>query len=123
MPNPDVVDLNPAVQPVSESVSFCGNHVRAYCRFTSTGLLFACGQQCPGFVIIIVGMSGNSFRFDSLVGELRNQGLIVTVHSASNKTWYVKGDGIYVGYVVTEDELASLKRENRLDLRGVRSLG
>ena len=68
-------------------------------------------------------MSGNSFRFDSLVGELRNQGLIVTVHSASNKTWYVKGDGIYVGYVVTEDELASLKRENRLDLQGVRSLG
>jgi len=72
---------------------------------------------------MIAGMSGNSFRLDNLVSELRNQGLLVTVHSAANETWYVKGDGIYVGYVVTGDELISLKRENRLDLRGVKSLG
>jgi len=68
-------------------------------------------------------MPGESLRFDNVVDELRSQGLIVTVHNASNKTWYVKGEGIYSGYVVTGDELIALKRENRLDLRGVKSLG
>ncbi len=67
--------------------------------------------------------SRNSVRFAAVVGELRDQGLIVSVHSASNETWHVKGDGIYVGYVVTGEELIALKRENRLDLRGIKSLG
>jgi hypothetical protein len=68
-------------------------------------------------------MSVESSRFEGAVDELRNQGLIVNVHNPSNKTWYVKGDGIYVGYVVTGEELLALKRENRLDLSGVKSLG
>jgi hypothetical protein len=68
-------------------------------------------------------MSGNVRRFDEVVSELRNQGLIVTVHSASNETWYVKEDGLYVGYVVTGEELIALRTENRLNLRGVKSLG
>lgn len=68
-------------------------------------------------------MSGNLRKLDELVGELRSQGLIVTVHSASNETWYVKGDGLYIGYVLTGDELIALKTENRLNLRGLKSLG
>ena len=101
----------------------CDSHLRKGLLGDSPDPMSSCGQQCPGFIFIIAGMSGDFFRVDSLVGELQNQGLIVTVHSASNETWYVKGDGIYVGYVVTGDELVSLKRENRLDLRGVKSLG
>ncbi len=60
---------------------------------------------------------------DQVVRELRDQGLTVSVHNASNETWFVKGDGIYVGYVVTGDELIALKGENKLDFRGVKSLG
>jgi hypothetical protein len=68
-------------------------------------------------------MFPESSMSESLVDELRGQGLIVNVDSVSNQTWWIKGDGIYVGYVVTGEELLALKRENRLDLSGVKSLG
>ena len=62
-------------------------------------------------------------KIDGLVSELRRQGLTVTQHNASNQTWYIKGNGIYVGYVATGDELIELKRTNNLSLPGVKSLG
>jgi hypothetical protein len=62
-------------------------------------------------------------KFDGVVAELRSQGLTVTMHSAPNETWYVKGEGIYQGYLVTGQELMALKRSNTLDLRGIKSLG
>ena len=63
------------------------------------------------------------FKVDGMVSELRSQGLTVTQLSASNETWYIKGDGIYLGYVATGEELLELKRANRLSLAGVKSLG
>jgi hypothetical protein len=60
---------------------------------------------------------------DDIVDELEAQGLTVKAHSALNSTWFIKGDGIYVGYIATSDELSRLKDENRLNLRGIQSLG
>jgi hypothetical protein len=71
----------------------------------------------------MIAPSPEGTRFDILVDELRNQGLTITIHNPSNETWYIKGDGLYVGYVVTGDELIALKLENRLNLSGVKSLG
>ena len=65
----------------------------------------------------------NSHKSEGAVDELREQGLKVTVHSAANDTWYVKGDGIYIGYVASGDELLELKRANKLNIRGIKSLG
>ena len=58
-----------------------------------------------------------------IVDELRAQGLIVKTHSALNSTWFIKGSGIYHGYIATSDELIRLKEEDRLNLRGIQSLG
>ena len=55
--------------------------------------------------------------------ELEAQGLTVKTHNARNGTWFIKGDGIYLGYIATSDELITLKDENRLNLRGIQSLG
>ena len=60
---------------------------------------------------------------NQLVEELKAQGLTVKTHNALNRTWFIKGDGIYVGYIATSDELTQLKEEKRLDLRGIKSLG
>jgi hypothetical protein len=62
-------------------------------------------------------------KFDRVVAELRDQGLDVSVHSAFNDTWYVKGKGLYVGYIATAAELLELKRANKLNIRGIKSLG
>jgi hypothetical protein len=68
-------------------------------------------------------MSMNGSDIVGVLDELKNKGLLVKAHNAMNKTWYIKGDGIFVGYVATSDELIELKRENRLDLSGIKSLG
>jgi len=60
---------------------------------------------------------------NNLVEQLKAQGLTVKTHNMLNDTWFIKGDGIYVGYIVTGDELIKLDEEKRLDLRGIRSLG
>ena len=65
----------------------------------------------------------NIEKFDAVVAELRKQGLTVTTHDALNETWYVKGDGIYNGYVASGDEMLELKRTNQLNIRGIKSLG
>ena len=58
-----------------------------------------------------------------MVSELRDQGLQVSVHSASNETWFVKGDGIFTGYIATGAELLELKRAEKLNIEGIKSLG
>ena len=68
-------------------------------------------------------VKSDTHKFDDLVAELREQGLAVTVHSAFNETWYVKGDGIYTGYIASGSEMLELKRTNQLNLRGIQSLG
>ena len=68
-------------------------------------------------------MSVTNPKYDGVVAELREQGLKVTVHSASNETWYVKGEEIYTGYIATGDELIELKSANKLNLPGIKSLG
>lgn len=61
--------------------------------------------------------------FDSILEELARQGVSIKSHNESNQTWFVQGEGIFMGYVVTSDELIELKRLNRLNLYGIRSLG
>lgn len=68
-------------------------------------------------------MTSKNHKFDGVVAELQEQGLTVTVHSALNETWYVKGDGIYIGYVASGAEMLELKRTNQLNIRGIQSLG
>ena len=62
-------------------------------------------------------------KYDSLVAELQAQGMTVTIHNASHETWYIKGDGIYQGYVVSGLEMLELKRKDRLHMKGIKSLG
>ena len=68
-------------------------------------------------------MALNGHKFDDVVAELREQGLTVTIHSALNETWYIKGDGIYNGYIASGAEMLELKRTNQLNIRGIQSLG
>ena len=65
----------------------------------------------------------NANRFDGAVAELRKQGLDVTVHNGLNETFYIKAEGIFAGYVVTGTELIELKNANKLNIRGIESLG
>jgi hypothetical protein len=81
------------------------------------------GQWSVGLTTRMILMLTKQVEVDEIISELRSQGLTVTQHSASNQTWYVKGNGIYVGYVVTGNELIELKRTNKLSLLGVKSLG
>jgi len=62
-------------------------------------------------------------EFDGVLAELREQGLKVTVSSALNETWYIKDDGIFTGYIVSGAELLELKSANKLNIRGIKSLG
>ena len=57
------------------------------------------------------------------MAELREQGLSVTVYGASNDTWWVRADGVYISYVATSAELLQLKSANQLNIRGIKSLG
>jgi hypothetical protein len=68
-------------------------------------------------------VSLNKNRFDSVLAELREQGLEVTVSSALNETWYIKDDGLFAGYIASGSELLDLKSANRLNIRGIKSLG
>ena len=68
-------------------------------------------------------MSLEETEFDGVLAELREQGLKVTVCSVSNETWYIKDDGIFTGYIVSRAELLKLKGANKLNIRGIKSLG
>jgi hypothetical protein len=65
----------------------------------------------------------DSPRFDGILEELERQGVSIKSHNEFNQTWFVQGEGIFMGYVVTSDELIELKRVNRLNLYGIKSLG
>jgi hypothetical protein len=62
-------------------------------------------------------------RLDGILEELESQGVLIKSHNESNRTWFVKGEGIFTGYVVTSEELIELKRVDRLNLHGIKSLG
>lgn len=62
-------------------------------------------------------------RFEDVVAELREQGLTIKVDSTFNETWYIKGEDMYCGYIMTGEELLELKKANKLNLAGVKSLG
>ena len=69
-------------------------------------------------------MSLNKNKFDAVIAELREQGLEVTVCSPLNETWYIKGDGIFTGYIASGAELLELKSANKLDMScAVRGVG
>ena len=68
-------------------------------------------------------MSLNKNKFDGVLAELRDQGLQVTLCKALNETWYIKDDGIFTGYIASGAELLELKSRNKLNIRGIQSLG
>jgi hypothetical protein len=65
----------------------------------------------------------DSSGFDGILEELERQGVTIKSHNEANRTWFIKGEAIFTGYVVTSDELIELKRINRLNLYGIKSLG
>ena len=67
-------------------------------------------------------MSLKENKFDGLIAELREQGLEVTV-GMLNETWYIKGDAIFTGCIASGAELLELKSANKLNIRGIKSLG
>jgi hypothetical protein len=70
-----------------------------------------------------VPMTSSGRSIVGILNELEGQGLSVKTHNAYNGTWFIKGEGIFLGYIATTDELIALKEENRLDLDGIKSLG
>jgi len=64
-----------------------------------------------------------STKFDEVVAELEKQGLTVRLHSRENNTWHIADGGLYSGYVASGDELVELKRQDNLNIRGIKSLG
>jgi hypothetical protein len=62
-------------------------------------------------------------NLDDVLAELRDQGLQVTLCNALNETWYIKDDGIFTGYIASGAELLELKSANKLNIRGIQSLG
>ena len=68
-------------------------------------------------------MSLNKNKFDGVLAELREQGLEVTVCGALNETWYINDYGIFTGYIASGAELLELKSTNKLNIRGIKSLG
>jgi hypothetical protein len=60
---------------------------------------------------------------DGILDELERQGLSVKTHNDLNHTWFVNGEGIFLGYLATTDELIELKEANRLNLPGIKALG
>jgi hypothetical protein len=68
-------------------------------------------------------MSSDNHEVNEVVTELREQGLSVTVYSASNDTWWVRSNGVYISYLATGAELLQLKSADKLNIRGIKSLG
>jgi len=62
-------------------------------------------------------------ELDDALAELRKQGLSVRLHSGPNNTWHIADGGLYSGYVASGDELVELRRANKLNICGIKSLG
>ena len=67
-------------------------------------------------------MPADSHKVDTIVTELREQGLNVTVYSAFKDMWWIRGSGVYISYLATGAELLQLKSANKLNIRGIKSL-
>ena len=62
-------------------------------------------------------------EFKAALADLEGQGLTIRSHSIQNNTWHIADGGLYSGYVVSEDELAQLRRSGKLNIRGIKELG
>src|SRR4029453_3484017 len=60
---------------------------------------------------------------DEAVAAFEEQALPVGDQNRQNNTRHVADGGVYSGYVVTGDELVELHRTNKLNIRGIESLG
>jgi hypothetical protein len=67
-------------------------------------------------------MNINLSDIDVILDELRSQGFLVKIHNKLNSSWFIRTENTFLGYVVTSDELIELKRANKVDLCGLKSL-
>jgi len=61
-------------------------------------------------------------RVAHILNELETQGLAVKYHADLPNTWFIDGQGSFLGYLATGDELIELKRINRLNLCSLKKL-
>lgn len=61
-------------------------------------------------------------RFGAIIAKLRERGFIVSLYSAPNNTWQIKGEGMAVGRVASGAEMLELERADRLNVEGIKSL-
>jgi hypothetical protein len=62
-------------------------------------------------------------ELDAALGELRKQGLTVSLHSRQNDTWHIADGGVYRGYIASCAELIELRATDKLNIRGIKGLG
>jgi hypothetical protein len=62
-------------------------------------------------------------RVKDILNELEVQGLAVRSHEELHNTWFIDGQGHFLGYLATGDELIELERSHSLNLSGIRHLG
>ena len=68
-------------------------------------------------------MGSGMSELDTVLTELRNQGLTVRLHSFQNNVWHIADGGLYSGYIASSDELVALNRADKLNIRGIKDLG
>ena len=69
-----------------------------------------------------VRMITYSSRIADILNELERQGLVVRFHGELPNSWFIDGQGTFLGYLATGDELIELERSNRMNLCGIKSL-
>ena len=62
-------------------------------------------------------------ELEAALTDLQRQGLTVRLHSGENNTWHISDGGLYSGYVASADELVTLRRADKLNIRGIKDLG
>ena len=67
-------------------------------------------------------MINYSSRIANILNGLELQGLAVRFHGELPNTWFIDGQGTFLGYLATGDELIELDRSNRMNLCGIKSL-
>jgi hypothetical protein len=69
-----------------------------------------------------VRMITYSSRIADILNELELQGLAVKFHGELPNSWFIDGQGNFLGHLATGDELIDLKRSNRMNLCGIKAL-
>lgn len=69
-----------------------------------------------------VEMITYSSRVADILNELELQGLAVRFHGELPNSWFIDGQGTFLGYLATGDELIELERSNKMNLCGIKSL-